>query len=300
MAGSGERAVPYVAPGEIYRDPLQDLQLPGSPLAFRLPGNCTGQWSSDGKTFKIFSDDRKVSCFLLAHGGAELLPAEWMDSELVLPGETLRAVGEVKRGQNETVYRFLEGPTISGCKIARTNRGGVGLHGSAAAAQADVERLRKFVREFVPSLRRPRAHPVPSATRPAPLPVFPSVPARPPAPTVIRDPRLRGLWYYSPSISSGSASMTMFRFRYFAVDGRFAQGGESYSTFVQGSGGQWAGMDVLHSRVAPGDRGTWETARGILTLHYEDNMTSDFSYYVQGDDLLLQQPGRDNQLWTRG
>ena len=95
--------------------------------------------------------------------------------------------------------------------------------------------------------------------------------------------------------------MTTFRFRYFAGDGRFAQGGESYATFVQtGSGGQWAGMDVLHSRVPVGERGTWETARGVLTLNFDDNMYSEFSYYVEGNDLLLQQQGRDNQLWTRG
>jgi hypothetical protein len=59
-------------------------------------------------------------------------------------------------------------------------------------------------------------------------------------------------------------------------------------------------MDVLHSRVPEGERGTWETARGVLTLNYEDNMCSEFSYYVEGNDLLLQQPDRDNQLWTRG
>jgi hypothetical protein len=135
------------------------------------------------------------------------------------------------------------------------------------------------------------------------VPVAPVIvpPAPPVVPLVTRDQRLRGLWYYSPSIRSGSASMTTFRFRYFAGDGRFAQGGESYATFVQtGSGGQWAGMDVLHSRVPVGERGTWETARGVLTLNFDDNMYSEFSYYVEGNDLLLQQQGRDNQLWTRG
>ena len=292
----------YVAPGETYRDPLTDLQLPGARLTFRLPANCTGQLSADRKTFKIFTDDRKVSCFVLAHGETEPLPVDWIDAELTISAEALRPAGEVKRAQNETVYRFFEGTTIAACKITRTNRSGVGLHASAAAEKRDAEQLRKFVREFLPSLRKPRATPPPRPT-PPPTPVVPPpAPVLPPTPTVTRDQRLRGLWYYSPpALQSGSASMKTFRFRYFAGDGRFAQGGESYATFVQtGSGGQWAGMDVLHSSVGADERGTWETGRGILTLNYDDNMSSEFSYYVEGNDLLLQQPGRDNQLWTRG
>jgi hypothetical protein len=94
--------------------------------------------------------------------------------------------------------------------------------------------------------------------------------------------------------------MVTFRFRYFAHDGRFAQGGQSYLAFVRpSSDGSWAGMDTLFSNVPPGERGRWETSRGILTLYYDDELYSEFSYYVEGNSLLLSQPGRERQLWTR-
>jgi hypothetical protein len=95
--------------------------------------------------------------------------------------------------------------------------------------------------------------------------------------------------------------MITFRFRYFARDGRFAQGGQSYATFVRPSGdGSWAGMDTLCSKLPPGERGTWETGNDVLTLHYDDQMYSEFSYYLQGNSLMLSQPGGERQLWTRG
>ena len=95
--------------------------------------------------------------------------------------------------------------------------------------------------------------------------------------------------------------MTTFRFRYFSADGRFAQGGESFGTFVKsGGGGAWAGMDTLRSEVPPGERGTWRTAHGILTLDYEDNMYSEFRYSVEENSLLLTPERREAQYWSRG
>lgn len=94
--------------------------------------------------------------------------------------------------------------------------------------------------------------------------------------------------------------MTTFRFRYFAYHGRFAQGGESYATFVRrSSDGSWPGMDALRSKLPPGERGTWETNRGVLTLNYDDEMHSEFDYYIEGNSILLSRPGTENQLWTR-
>jgi len=289
--------LPIVTKGETYREPAVELQLPGSRLVFHLPDGSTGRLGSD-RVFKIFSQDRKLSCFLFQHGGSEPLPADWVSAEFTLAGETLVPVGVVKRAQNDTVFRYFEGPSIIAWKVAKTDRSGSGLHASAAASKPDAERFRKFVNLFVRSLRRRKSAPsVPTpSVPPGPLPAPP-----PPAPIVTRDQRLYGLWYYSSSLRSGGASMTSFRFRYFAADGRFAQGGESYATFVRtGSGGQWAGMDTLHARVPADERGTWETKGRILTLNYDDNMCSEFDYYVERNDLLLQQPGRDNQLWSRG
>ena len=91
------------------------------------------------------------------------------------------------------------------------------------------------------------------------------------------------------------------RLSLFRAGRAFRAGRESYATFVQtGTDGEWAGMDTLHSRAPADDRGTWETKGRILTLNYDDNMCSEFDYYVEGNDLLLQQPGRENQLWSRG
>ena len=94
--------------------------------------------------------------------------------------------------------------------------------------------------------------------------------------------------------------MITFRFRYFARDGRFAQGGESYATFVRpSSDGSWTGMETLRSKLPPGERGTWETGRGLLTLNCDDQTCYEFSYYADGNSLMLSQPGREKQLWTR-
>jgi hypothetical protein len=212
----------------------------------------------------------------------------------------LRPIGEQKHAQSDTAYRHFTGPTIIACKFAKTNRDDAGLHGTAATSADDSERLKAFTNAFLASLHR--GGPVSSLpAQPQKPAAVPPVPITIATPTSTRDQRLRGLWHYSSSISSGADSMTMFRFRYFAGDGRFAQGGESYATFVTpSSSGQWAGMDTLHSSVPTGERGTWETARGVLTLNFDDNTCSDFDYYVEGNDLLLKQRGREDQLWTRG
>ena len=59
-------------------------------------------------------------------------------------------------------------------------------------------------------------------------------------------------------------------------------------------------METLRSKVAPGERGTWETTRDVLTLNYEDDMYSEFRYYVEGNSLMLTPERREIQVWTRG
>jgi hypothetical protein len=289
----------YIVPGDIYRDPKTDLQLPQSHLAFRSPAGFTGRLSKDG-AFKIFSDDRKLSCFLFVHGVGKKLPTKWMSADFVLDGETLVAVGEQKHAQSDTVYRMFEGRKIIAYKFEKTNRQGAGLHGSAAAVKSDADRLTAFLKPFLSTIHRgePASGPAPDPT-PIPVPSPPPPPPHPVAP--VRDRRLIGLWYYSPTLRSGSASMISFRFRYLSADGHFAQGGESFATFVRsGSGGQWAGMDTLRSKVAPGERGTWKTSRDVLTLNYDDDMYSEFRYYVEGNSMMLTTERGGNQLWTRG
>jgi hypothetical protein len=302
-------SVEYVRPGEIYSEPEVDLQLPKSHLAFRLPAGFNGRLAAN-ETFKIFSADRDLSCFVFIHGLDAPLPVNWMSAEFTLEGETLVATGELKHAQSDLIYRLFEGDKILCYKFEKTNRRGAGLHGSAAALKTDADRLMTFLKPFLSSFHRGVPGFASAASTPAPPPVPASPPTPPPqpapqpapAPIITRDRRLHGLWYYSPPVlRSGRDSMVTFRFRYFAYDGRFAQGGESYATFVRrSSDGSWAGIDMLRSKVPPGDRGTWETNGGILTLHYDDEMASDFSYYVEGNSMLLSQPGRERQLWTRG
>src|SRR5258705_12723907 len=101
----------YVVPGEIYRDAEMDLQLPRSPLAFRVPSGSTGRLSANG-AFKIFSADRNLSCFVFVHGSGETLPPNWTSDSLAVDGETLVAVGEQKHAQSDIVYRAFEGATV--------------------------------------------------------------------------------------------------------------------------------------------------------------------------------------------
>ena len=94
--------------------------------------------------------------------------------------------------------------------------------------------------------------------------------------------------------------MVTFRFRYFARDGRFAQGSESYATFVnRSSDGSWTGIDTLCSKVPPGERGTWETSHDVLTLNCDDQTCFEFSYYLDSNGLTLSQAGIEKQLWLR-
>lgn len=291
----------YIVPGEIYRDAEMDLQLPRSHLAFRVPAGSTGRLGANG-AFKIFSAGRNLSCFVFAHGPDRALPANWMGATFALDGEALVAVGEQKHAQSDTVYRAFEGAKLLAYKFEKTNRQGAGLHGSAAALRSEADRLSAFLAVFLSSLHRGEGVSGPAPT-PAPIPVPAPPPPPPPPPPVapLRDRRLNGLWYYSPMLRSGSASMVTFRFRYFSADGHFAQGGESFGTFVRSGGsGQWAGMDTLRSKVAPGERGTWETTSDVLTLRYEDNMYSEFRYYVEGNSLMLTPERREIQIWSRG
>lgn len=291
----------YIVPGEIYSDAEMDLQLPHSHLAFRVPAGFTGRLSANG-AFKSFSADRKLSCFVFVHGADRTLPTHWMSAPFVLEGETLIAVGEQKHAQSDTVYRAFEGATILAYKFEKTNRQGAGLDGSAAALKSEADRLSTFLKSFLSSLHRGDAVSWPAPT-PAPIPVPAPLPPPPSPPPIapLRDRRLIGLWYYSPTLRSGSASMVTFRFRYFSADGHFAQGGESSATFVRSAGGgQWAGMETLRSKVAPGERGTWETTRDVLTLTYEDNMCSAFRYYVEGNSLMLTPERGEIQVWSLG
>jgi hypothetical protein len=88
----------YIVPGDIYRDPEMDLQLPQSHLAFRIPGGFSGAAQRE-RSIQDFPADRKLSCFLFVHGAGTKLPTNWMSASFALDGETLVAVGEQK--QNE-------------------------------------------------------------------------------------------------------------------------------------------------------------------------------------------------------
>ncbi len=299
-----ELATEYAKRGRTYAERGVELQLPESHLVFRLPPDFTGWLAPDG-TFKIFSADREVSCFVFVHGPGTPLPGNWMSAEFTIDGEKLVAAGELKHAQSDLVYRSFEGGQLLCYKFEKTNRHGAGLHGSAAGFKAEADRLTAFLKPFLSSFHRaePASSPTTPVPTPSPSPAPPSPPPPPPspAPIVTQDQRLHGLWYYSPTLRSGSDSMTMFRFRYFAYDGRFAQGGQSYATFVRrSSDGSWAGMDTLRSKLPPGERGTWETGHGVLTLNCDDQTCYEFSYYVEGNSLMLSQPGRGNQVWTRG
>jgi hypothetical protein len=295
--------VEYVQQGRIYDDPGVELQLSESHLAFRLLPDFTGRLRLDGR-FKIFSADRQLSCFVFVHGPGTPLPANWMSAEFTIDGEKLVATGPLKHAQSDLVYRSFEGDQVLCYKFEKTNRRGAGLHGSAAGFKTGADRLTAFLKPFLSSFHR--RTPVSSRIAPTPAPHRRFRPhrhrrLRRPPPIVRRDHRLHGRWYYSPPpLRSGSDSMVTFRFRYFAGDGRFAQGGQSYATFVQpSSDGSWAGIDTLCSKVRPGERGTWETGHGILTLNYDDQTCSEFSYYLEGNSLILSQPGREKQLWLR-
>src|SRR5438093_6930450 len=224
-----------------------DVQLPRSHLALRVPAGSTGRLSVDG-AFKIFAADRNLSGFVVVHGATGTLTARWMSAPFALDGETLLAVGDRKHAQSDTMYQAFEGASLLAYKFEKTNKHGAGLHGSAAASKSEADRLCEFLEAILASLHRGEAVSWPAPT-PAPVPApapAPSPPSPPPPVVPTPDHRLIGLWHYSPTLRSGSAPMTTFRFRYLFADGHFAQGGESFATLVRSArGGEWAGMETL-------------------------------------------------------
>ena len=143
----------WVKPGRIYSEPGIELQLPESHLAFRLPQNFTGRLRPDG-TFKIFSADRQVSCFVFVHGPGRPLPANWMSAGFAIDSEKLVATGQLKHVQSDSVYRLFEGDRLFCYKFEKTNRRSAGLHGSAAALKAEADRLTAFLKPFLSSFHR--------------------------------------------------------------------------------------------------------------------------------------------------
>lgn len=143
----------YVQVGRIYDEPGVDLQLPESHLAFRLPRNFNGRLRPDG-TFKIFSADREISCFVFLHGSKSPLPANWMSAEFTIDGEKLGATGELKHAQSDLVYRSFEGDRVLCYKFEKANRRGAGLHGSAAGFKSEADRLAAFLKSFLSSFHR--------------------------------------------------------------------------------------------------------------------------------------------------
>jgi len=51
------------------------------------------------------------------------------------------------------------------------------------------------------------------------------------------------------------------------------------------------------SNVSSDDRGDWSGADGILTLAADNGDAYEFRYKIEGNALMLSQPGRDPQLW---
>jgi hypothetical protein len=144
--------VEYVKRGRIYSEPGVDLQLPESHLAFRLPQDFTGRLRPDG-TFKIFSVDRQVSCFVFVHRAGSSLPVNWMSAEFAIDSEKLVATGQLKHVQSDSVYRSFEGDRLLCYKVEKTNRRGAGLHGSAAGFKTEADRLMAFLKPGPAAIR---------------------------------------------------------------------------------------------------------------------------------------------------
>jgi hypothetical protein len=128
-----------------------------------LPSDFAGRLRPDG-TFKIFSADRQLSCFVFVHGTGTPLPANWMSAEFTIDGEKLVATGQLKHAQSDLVYGSFEGDRLLSYKFEKTNRRGAGLHGSAAALKAEADRVTAFLKPFLSSFHRGAPVSLPTAS----------------------------------------------------------------------------------------------------------------------------------------
>jgi hypothetical protein len=130
--------------------------------------------------------------------------------------------------------------------------------------------------------------------QPAPAPA----PAQPLQPQV--DRRLVGLWHHSTYYSSDGFSYSNTRSRLFTADGRYAEGSQSFADMVhRDSGGYETGRSAANA-VGTDSRGRWQVSGTLLTLEADNGDVYEFRLEVYPRELLLSQPGRDPQLWTRG
>ena len=133
---------------------------------------------------------------------------------------------------------------------------------------------------------------LPATPEPAPEP------APPPQPAV--DRRMLGLWHHSTYYSSGGFSYSNTRSRLFTADGRYAEGSESFANMVHRDSGGYETGQTAASATSDDLRGRWHVAFGLLTLEADNGDAYEFRLEIHPREMLLSQPGRDPQLWTRG
>lgn len=133
---------------------------------------------------------------------------------------------------------------------------------------------------------------LPTPPEPAPAP------APPPQEPV--DRRMLGLWHHSTHYFSDGFSYSSTRSRLFTADGLYAEGSQSFADMVHRSSGGYETGRTAASATGSDSRGRWRVSGTLLTLQADNGDVYEFRLEIYPREMLLSQPGRDPQLWTRG
>jgi hypothetical protein len=155
--------------------------------------------------------------------------------------------------------------------------------------------------DVVRRLHQRLADAVTKASRPKPPPpttdIVESPPPEPPAPQL--DRRLIGTWYHSTFMSSGGFSYSNISSQFFGSNGFYVEGSQSFVSSVQRSSSGDELSKMMLENATPDSRGRWSTSGSTLNQEADDGSFYTFRMDFHQGDLMLSQPGREPQIWTR-
>lgn len=113
-----------------------------------------------------------------------------------------------------------------------------------------------------------------------------------------RDPRLIGTWTYESYTQSKDFSSTNVTNLTFAPDGGHRRGGQFAAGQTHRQDGEETGRSLVDSGGVNGEVGTWVAGNGKLTVRWQNGTFEEWTYEVNGPNLLLKGTG-EPRLYVR-
>ena len=113
-----------------------------------------------------------------------------------------------------------------------------------------------------------------------------------------RDARLVGHWQSSQPYRSGQFYAGNHRFWLISENGRILDSSRSFASLAHTQDGGWQGLTTAESNLPAKDRGTWDADGQILTINWDDDRVSSYSYIVDPTGMIVRWSG-GQEFWKR-